>query len=116
MTPVRPALGELVPHTPTATRTMTKADLVERVYEQVGFSKKEAAEVVESVFETMKQSLEQGEKIKISGFGNFLVREKAARRGRNPQTSEALVIPSRRVLVFKPSQVLKAALNDGSTS
>ncbi|MFT5586365.1 MAG: integration host factor subunit alpha, partial [Cognaticolwellia sp.] len=55
-----------MPHTPTATRTMTKADLVERVYEQVGFSKKEAAEVVEAVFESMKQALEQGDKIKVS--------------------------------------------------
>lgn len=105
-----------MPHTPEAKRTMTKADLVERVYEQVGFSKKEAAQVVESVFETMKQTLETGDKIKISGFGSFLVREKEARRGRNPQTSESLVIPARRVLVFKPSQVLRAALNEDEGS
>ena len=102
-----------MPHTPAATRTMTKADLVERVYENIGFSKKEASELVESVFESMKQALEDGEKIKISGFGNFVVREKAARKGRNPQTNETIIISARRVLTFKPSQVLKAALNEG---
>lgn len=102
-----------MPITPPANRTLTKADLVEQVYEHVGFSKKEASEVVESVFEALKQALEHGDKIKISGFGNFIVREKSARRGRNPQTNQPLVITARRVLVFKPSQVLKAALNEG---
>jgi integration host factor subunit alpha len=101
-----------MPSTPEAKWTMTKADLVERVYENVGFSKKEAAEVVDDVFETIKSALTEGEKIKISGFGNFVVREKAARRGRNPQTNKAIVISARRVLTFKPSQVLKAALNE----
>ncbi|MCB9759152.1 MAG: integration host factor subunit alpha [Alphaproteobacteria bacterium] len=91
---------------------MTKADLVERVYDNVGFSKKEATEVVETVFDTMKEVLSRGEKIKLSGFGNFVVREKAARKGRNPQTNETIMISSRRVLTFKPSQVLKSALND----
>ena len=102
-----------MPITTKATRTMTKADLVERIYENVGFSKKEAAEIVESVFEEMKQALETGDKIKISGFGNFVVRRKAARKGRNPQTNETIIISARKVLTFKPSQVLKAALNDG---
>ena len=91
---------------------MTKADLVERVYDNVGFSKKEATEVVETVFDTMKEVLSRGEKIKLSGFGNFVVREKAARKGRNPQTNETIMIRSRRVLTFKPSQVLTSALND----
>ncbi len=91
---------------------MTKADIIEAVYEQIGFSKKEAADVVELVFETMKDTLSSGEKIKISGFGNFVVREKAARAGRNPQTGDPLTIDARRVLTFKPSQVLKDALND----
>ena len=90
---------------------MTKADIIEAVYEQIGFSKKEAADVVELVFETMKETLEVGEKIKISGFGNFVVREKDARPGRNPQTGAPLTIRARRVLTFKPSQVLKDALN-----
>ena len=105
---------KLLPTTTNATRTMTLADLVERIYENVGFSKKEAAEIVESVFEEMKQALQEGDKIKISGFGNFVVRRKAARKGRNPQTNETIVISSRKVLTFKPSQVLKAALNEGA--
>lgn len=93
---------------------MTKADIVEAVYEKLGgISKKEAAEIVETVFETMKDTLEQGEKIKISGFGNFVVRDKNARIGRNPQTGEEITISARRVLTFKPSQVLKSALNAG---
>ena len=90
---------------------MTKADIVESVYNKVGFSKKESAEIVELVFHTMKETLEQGEKIKISGFGNFIVREKNARIGRNPQTGEVIEISARRVLTFRPSQVLKSALN-----
>jgi len=91
---------------------MTKADIIERVYEKVGgFSKKEAAEVVEAVFQIMKQTLAENEKIKISGFGNFVVRSKSERMGRNPQTGKPIVIASRRVLNFKPSQVLKNVLN-----
>lgn len=90
---------------------MTKADIVESVYEKVGFSKKEAAQMVEMVFEIMKDNLERGEKIKISGFGNFLVKEKRARKGRNPQTGKEIQISPRRVLSFKPSQALKKLLN-----
>ena len=91
---------------------MTKADIIERVYENLGgFSKKESAEIVETVFETIKSTLEQGEKIKISGFGNFVVRPKQERTGRNPQTGEEIKIAPRRVLTFKPSQVLKNAIN-----
>jgi len=90
---------------------MTKAEIVEQIYERVGFSKKEAAELVEKVFELMKETLATGEKVKISGFGNFVVREKKARIGRNPQTGEEITISARRVLTFKPSQVLKNALN-----
>ena len=90
---------------------MTKADIIESVYEKVGFSKKEAAEIVEMVFDTIKETLERGEKIKISGFGNFIVRDKKSRVGRNPQTGEEIEISARRVLTFRPSQVLKNALN-----
>ena len=91
---------------------MTKADIIENVYERVGgYSKKEAADIVEAVFDTLKTTLEAGEKIKLSGFGNFVVREKKARVGRNPQTGEEITISARRVLTFKPSQVLKNALN-----
>ena len=94
---------------------MTKSEIVAAVYGKVGgFSKKEAADIVELVFETVKETLGRGEKIKISGFGNFEVRDKRARVGRNPQTGEVIEISARRVLTFKPSQVLKNALNDGT--
>jgi len=91
---------------------MTKADIVDAVYHKLGgFSKREAAEIVEHVFETIKDTLASGEKLKISGFGNFVVREKKARTGRNPQTGKEITISARSVLTFKPSQVLKAELN-----
>jgi integration host factor subunit alpha len=90
--------------------TMTKSDLVKEVYENIGFSKKEASELVESVLEIMKSSLENGEKVKISGFGSFLVRQKEPRRGRNPQTDQSIIISGRKVLVFKASPVLKNCL------
>ncbi|MGQ0507495.1 MAG: integration host factor subunit alpha [Myxococcaceae bacterium] len=95
---------------------MTKADIIEGVYEKVGFSKKESAEIVELVFDTVKETLERGDKIKISGFGNFQVRQKKARVGRNPQTGKEIEISARRVLTFRPSQVLKSALNEGDLS
>ena len=91
--------------------TMTKGDIVERIYDKVGFSKKEANDVVESIFEILKQRLEKGEKVKISGFGNFVVNEKRPRKGRNPQTGEEIIITGRRVLTFKASQVLKKSMN-----
>ncbi len=92
---------------------MTKADIIEGVYERVGFSKKESAEIVELVFDTLKETLERGDRIKVSGFGNFQVRQKNARVGRNPQTGKEIEISARRVLTFRPSQVLKSALNSG---
>ena len=91
---------------------MTKAEIVEQIYERVGFSKKEAAELVEKVFEIMKETLAEGEKVKISGFGNFVVREKNARKGRNPQTGEELDIPAATVMKFTPAKALKEALNN----
>lgn len=91
--------------------TITKADIIEKVYQKIGFSKKEASELVEMVFGQLKDTLCRGEKVKISGFGNFLVRDKSARVGRNPQTGEQITISARRVLTFRPSQVLKAVLN-----
>ncbi len=92
---------------------MTKADIVEALYEKIGFSKKEAADLVELVFDTLKTTLANGQKIKISGFGNFVVREKRSRVGRNPQTGESIEISARRVLTFRPSQVLRAEVNGG---
>ncbi|MAQ18088.1 MAG: integration host factor subunit alpha [Sandaracinus sp.] len=91
---------------------MTKAEIIDAVYEKVGgFSKKEAAEIVEAVFDVMKEVLADGANIKISGFGKFEVRDKKERVGRNPQTGEPIPISARRVLSFKPSQVLKGVLN-----
>lgn len=87
--------------------SLTKADIVERVYREADFSKKEAADLIELVFKIIKDTLAKGEKVKISGFGNFSIRDKATRVGRNPQTGEAMEIMARRVLTFKPSQVLK---------
>jgi integration host factor subunit alpha len=94
---------------------MTKADIVEKIYEKVGFSKKESAELVETVFDLIKSTLEDGDKIKIAGFGNFVVKEKSDRRGRNPQTGEEITIVARKILTFKPSQVLKSAINSSES-
>ncbi len=92
---------------------MTKADIIEHIYERVGFSKKEAADLVELTFDTLKETLERGDKVKISGFGNFQPRFKRARPGRNPQSGQSIEITARRIVKFVPSQVLKADLNDG---
>ena len=92
--------------------TMTKADLVDCIHAKGAFSKKDATEVVEAIFEWLKQQLARGEKVKISGFGNFVVNEKQPRRGRNPQTGEEIVISGRRVLTFKASHVLKRVMNE----
>jgi integration host factor subunit alpha len=91
---------------------MTKADLVEGVYATTGFSKKESQGIIETVFDLLKDKLQEGEKVKIAGFGNFVVKEKASRRGRNPQTGSAIEIAERKILTFKPSQVLKQAMNE----
>ena len=91
--------------------TLTKAELVARLHDQVGLTKKDAAEAVDDAFGIMGRALASGDKVKISGFGNWVVRDKAARRGRNPQTNDQIVISRRRVLTFKPSVVLRAALN-----
>ena len=92
---------------------MTKADIIEHVYEKVGFSKQESADLVELVFNTLKETLERGDKVKISGFGNFQSRHKHARPGRNPQSGQPIEITARRVVKFIPSQLLKDALNAG---
>lgn len=91
--------------------TLTKADLVDQVFEKVGLTKKEATDTVEMVFDALKDRLKNGDKVKISGFGNFVVRQKKSRVGRNPQTGQEMTISARSVLTFKPSQVLKALLN-----
>jgi len=90
---------------------MTKADLIESIYEKVGLSKKESSQIVELIFGLIRSRLESGGKVKISGFGNFTIREKHVRRGRNPQTGDEIKIAARNVLTFKASPVLKKALN-----
>jgi len=87
---------------------MTKADIVDRLSERVGLSKNEATEIVELLFKTLKNVLSEGESVKITGFGTFLVRKKGTRKGRNPQTGEEIQIKQRRVVTFKPSQHFKA--------
>ena len=89
---------------------MTKADLVEKIFEKIGLSKKEAQEIVEILFDTMKQAFIEGESVKISGFGTFNVRKKTARRGRNPKTGDDLEITPRRVITFRASNQLKAVM------
>lgn len=90
---------------------MTKAEIIETVSDTCGFSKKESSQLVECVFSLIKSCLESGDDLKISGFGKFEVKQKNSRRGRNPQTGEALEISARRILSFKPSQLLKDAVN-----
>ena len=90
---------------------MTKADLAEKIRTAIGLSKKESADMLEAVFAIMKSTLEDGEKIKVAGFGNFEIKQKQDRIGRNPQTGETITIEARRVLTFKPSAVLKATIN-----
>jgi len=90
---------------------MTKADIVERVSERIGVTKKESQDLVESVLSLLKTTLEAGEDVKISGFGKFEVKQKKDRRGRNPQTGETITIEARQILSFKPSSVLKASIN-----
>ncbi|OGT99528.1 MAG: integration host factor subunit alpha [Geobacteraceae bacterium GWB2_52_12] len=90
---------------------MTKADLIETVSGTCGFSKKESAGLVECIFSLVKECLMSGEDLKISGFGKFEVKHKKSRQGRNPQTGETLEITARKILGFKPSQLLKTAVN-----
>ncbi len=90
---------------------MVKIDIVDKICEKVGFSNKEVAKIVETLFDIIKETLQREDKILVSGFGNFVIRNKRARRGRNPQTGGDIEITPRRILTFKPSTVLKASLN-----
>jgi integration host factor subunit alpha len=91
--------------------TVTRAQLAETIYAQVGLSRNESADLLESVLERISGALEAGESVKISGFGTFSVRQKGRRIGRNPKTGVEVPILPRRVLVFRPSQVLKGTVN-----
>ena len=88
--------------------TLTKAHMAEQLFEELGLNKREAKEFVEAFFEHIKESLEDGQQVKLSGFGNFDLRDKNQRPGRNPKTGEEIPITARRVVTFRPGQKLKA--------
>ena len=94
-------------------RTVTRADLAEAVYEEVGLSRNESADLVESVLSEVSKALVEGESVKISSFGSFTIREKGERIGRNPKTGIEVPILPRKVLVFRASHVLKDRVNKG---
>jgi integration host factor subunit alpha len=87
---------------------LTKADMAEKLYEELGLNKREAKEIVEMFFEEIRTALEKGSQVKLSGFGNFDLRDKNQRPGRNPKTGEEIPISARRVVTFRPGQKLKA--------
>jgi len=93
---------------------MTKADIAKIVHERVGLTKKESAQIVESVLDVIRDSLEQGDNVKLSGFGHFIVRQKHARRGRNPKTGTDITIAPRSVVTFRASPLLKNKLTGGA--
>ncbi|NQV45814.1 MAG: integration host factor subunit alpha [Rhodospirillales bacterium] len=99
-----------------AGKTITRAQLGEAVYQEVGLSRNESADLLETVLSYISDSLTTGETVKISSFGSFSVRQKGQRIGRNPKTGEEVPILPRRVLVFRPSQVLKSRINEGNSS
>ena len=92
--------------------TLTKADLIDAVYNQVGFSRTKSTQVVESLLENIKATLEKGEDVLISGFGKFSTRDKTKRRGRNPATGEDLLLKERRIIMFRCSSVLRDKINE----
>ena len=92
------------------TKTMTKAELAEVLFDRLGLNKREAKDMVDGFFDEIRQALERGESVKLSGFGNFHLRDKPTRPGRNPKTGEEIAITARRVVTFHASQKLKAAV------
>ncbi len=90
------------------TGALTKADMAEKLFDELGLNKREAKELVEALFDEIRESLQQDEQVKLSGFGNFDLRDKSERPGRNPKTGEEIPISARRVVTFKPGQKLKA--------
>lgn len=91
---------------------LTKAALAEKLFEELGLNKREAKEIIENFFEEIRKALEQNEQVKLSGFGNFDLRLKKERPGRNPKTGEEIPISARRVVTFRPGQKLKARVED----
>ncbi len=93
---------------------MTKIDVIENIYEKLDLPRKEVAKVVESAFDIIKETLQQEDKLMVTGFGDFIIRNKKARRGRNPRTGSDMVISPRRILTFKPCPMFKASLNQSN--
>lgn len=94
-------------------RTLTRADLAEAIYEEIGFSRNESTDLVESVLDEMMKAMAAGESVKISSFGSFNIRQKGERIGRNPKTGVEVPITPRKVLVFKASHILRDRVNGG---
>ena len=94
---------------------LTKAEVAEHLFEKVGLSKRDAKDMVEVFFEEIRESLESGEQVKLSGFGNFDLRVKSERPGRNPKTGEDIPISARKVVTFRPGQKLKSRVEDGNS-
>jgi len=92
--------------------SLTKVDIIESIYEKLGIPKKDCVRIVESVFEIIKDDLDKGNDVMISGFGKWTVKAKKKRKGRNPQTGKEMMIDARKVVTFRPSQVLKGTVND----
>ncbi|OQX07525.1 integration host factor subunit alpha [Thiothrix unzii] len=92
--------------------TLTKADMVEHLFEELGLNKREAKDLVEMFFEEVRDALETGRNVKLSGFGNFMLRDKTQRPGRNPKTGEEIPVTARRVVTFRPGQKLKQRVEE----
>ena len=92
--------------------SLTKVDIIDSIYEKIGIPKKDCVSIVESVFEIIKDDLDKGNDVMISGFGKWTVKAKKKRKGRNPQTGKELMVDARKVVTFRPSQMLKATVND----
>lgn len=110
---LNPALHDAQPASLQDTPTLTKAELAELLFEQVGLNKREAKDMVEGFFDVIREALEAGESVKLSGFGNFQLRDKPQRPGRNPKTGEIIPIAARRVVTFHASQKLKSQVETG---
>ncbi len=105
---IRKRIWGVIKELSMSSRALTKADMAERLYEELGLNKREAKEIVELFFEEIRNSLEHNEHVKLSGFGNFDLRDKSERPGRNPKTGQEIPISARRVVTFRPGQKLKA--------
>ncbi|MEM8841784.1 MAG: integration host factor subunit alpha [Pseudomonadota bacterium] len=97
-------------------KTLTRSDLSEAVYREIGLSRNESSELVETILDRIADALVSGDNVKISSFGTFALRDKGARVGRNPKTGEEVPIDPRRVLVFRPSHIMKERVNDGGAA